>query len=103
MAKEKPELAPTKSPVAPAPAPAVETAAYVPTYKVSPEFKQELLKSIGDRPFNEIAGLINAVNVPTLDHQTLVQVINAIGQFPYVKVEKILTNINDYVTQVVED
>lgn len=82
---------------------AAETATYVPTYKVKPEFKQALLQSIGDRPFNEIAGLVNAINVDVLDHNTLVQIINAIGQFPYVRVEKLLTNINDYVVQITED
>ena len=80
----------------------VETNAYVPTYKVKPEFKQALLQAIGDRPFNEISGLINAINVPVLDHNTLTQVINVIGQFPYVKVEKLLSSINLYIEQVVE-
>lgn len=80
----------------------VETNAYVPTYKVKPEFKQVLLQSIGDRPFNEISGLVNAINVPVLDHNTLTQVINVIGQFPYIKVEKLLANINSYIEQVVE-
>lgn len=80
-----------------------ETAAYVPSYKVKPEFKQAVLQAIGDRPFNEIAGLINAIAVDTLDHQTLVQIINAIGQFPYVKVEKLLSSINDYVTQTIPE
>jgi len=81
----------------------VATAAYVPSYKVKPEFKQAVLQSIGDRPFNEIAGLVNAIAVDVLDHQTLIQIINAIGQFPYVKVEKLLSNINDYVIQITED
>lgn len=82
---------------------AIETAPYTPTYKIKPEFKQAVLKSIGDRPFNEIAGLINAINVDVMDHQTLVQIINAIGQFPYTKVVGLLTNINDYVTQTVDE
>ena len=56
----------------------VEVDAYVPTYTVKPEFKQAVLQAIGDRPFNEIAGLINAINVPTMDHNTLTQVINVI-------------------------
>jgi len=86
-----------------APAQTVETAAYVPSYKVKPEFKQAVLQAIGDRPFNEIAGLVNAIAVDVLDHQTLVQIINAIGQFPYVKVEKLLSNINDFVIQITED
>ncbi|MBW3020869.1 hypothetical protein KY334_06240 [Candidatus Woesearchaeota archaeon] len=81
----------------------VETDAYVPTYKVKPELKQAVLQAIGDRPFNEIAGLINAINVPTMDHQTLTQVINVIGQFPYVRVEKLLQNVNSYVEQVIPE
>ena len=81
----------------------IETSAYVPTYKIKPEFKQAVLQSIGDRPFNEISALINAINVPVLDHNTLTQVINAIGAFPYVKVEKLLSSINSYIEQVVEE
>ena len=81
----------------------VETNAYVPTYKIRPEFKQALLKAIGDRPFNEIAGLINAIDVPIMDHQTLTQIVNAIGQFPYTRVEHILKNVGQYVQQVIED
>jgi len=78
---------------------AIEQDAYVPTYKVKPEFKQAVLQAIGDRPFNEIAGLINAINVPVMDHNTLTQVINVIGQFPYVRVEKLLENVNQFVEQ----
>ena len=81
----------------------VETNAYVPTYKVKPEFKQALLKAIGDLPFNQIAGLVNAIDVDILDHQTLTQIVNAIGQFPYVRVEGILKNVGNLVTQVMED
>ena len=81
----------------------IETNAYVPTYKVKPEFKQAVLQAIGDRPFNEIAGLINAINVQVMDHNTLTQIINVIGQFPYVRVEKLLTSINTFVEQVIED
>lgn len=81
----------------------IETNAYVPTYKVKPEFKQAVLHAIGDRPFNEIAGLINAINVPTIDHNTLTQIVNAIGQFPYMRVEKLLTNMNNFVEQEIID
>jgi len=81
----------------------VETDAYVPTYKVKPELKQAILQAIGDRPFNEIAGLINAINVEVMDHNTLTQVINVIGQFPFVRVEKLLANVNSYVEQIIED
>lgn len=80
----------------------VETNTYVPTYKIKPEFKKELLKAIGDRPFNEIAGLINAVDVPVMDHQTLTQIVNAIGQFPYMRVELLMKNISNLVEQVIE-
>lgn len=81
----------------------VEQNAYVPTYKIKPEFKSAVLQCIGDRPFNEIAGLIQAINVETMDHTTLTQVINAIGQFPFVRVEKFMASINNYVEQVIEE
>ena len=81
----------------------VETNAYVPTYKIKPEFKQAVLKAIGDRPFNEIAGLINAIDVDVMDHQTLTQIVNALGQFPYVRVESVLKNVNNFVTQILQD
>ena len=81
----------------------VETDAYVPTYKVKPGLKQAILQAIGDRPFNEIAGLINAINVEIMDHNTLTQVINVIGNFPYVRVEKLLSNINTFVEQIIPE
>jgi len=81
----------------------VETNAYVPTYKIKPEFKKAVIQAIGDRPFNEIAGLINAINVEVMDHQTLTQIVNAIGQFPFVRVEGLMKNISNYVQQVIED
>jgi hypothetical protein len=81
----------------------VETNAYVPTYKILPTFKKALLQSIGDRPFNEIAGLIQAIDVEVMDHQTLTQVVNAIGQFPFVRVENLMKSISSHVQQVIED
>ena len=81
----------------------IEQDAYVPTYKVKPELKQAVLQAIGDRPFNEIAGLMNAINVEVMDHNTLTQVINVLGNFPYVRVEKLLSNINTFVEQVISD
>lgn len=81
----------------------IEQDSYVPTYKVKPEFRQAVLQAIGDRPFNEIAGLINAISVPVMDHNTLTQVINVIGQFPFVRVEKLLQDINGYVEQVIPE
>lgn len=80
----------------------VETNAYVPTYKIKPDFKKALLQAVGDRPFNEIAGLINAIDVDVIDHQTLTQIVNAIGQFPYLKVENLMKNVGSYVEQVIQ-
>lgn len=80
----------------------VETDAYVPTYKVKPEFKDAVLKAIGQHPFNQIAGIINAINVEVMDHNTLTQVINVLGNFPYTQVSGLLTNINAYVEQEIE-
>jgi hypothetical protein len=83
---------------------AVETAAYTPQYKIKPEFKQAVLKALGaKRAFNEIAGIINAINVPKMDHQTLTQVINVLGQFPYNDVEAVIINVNNYIELIVED
>lgn len=81
----------------------VETNAYVPTYKVKPEFKDAVLKAIGRHPFNQIAGIINAINVEVIDHNQLTQIINVLGNFPYTEVAGILTNVNAYVEQVVEE
>ena len=81
----------------------VETNAYVPTYKVKPEFKDAVLKAIGRHPFNQIAGIINAINVEVMDHNSLTQVINILGNFPYTEVAGILTNVNAFVEQIVED
>lgn len=81
----------------------VETKPYVPTYRVKPEFKDAVLKSIGQHPFNQIAGIVNAINVEVMDHNTLTQIINVLGNFPYVQVAGILTNVNAYVEQIVED
>jgi len=80
----------------------VETNAYVPTYKIKPEFKKALMQAIGDRPFNEIAGLVQAIDVEVMDHQTLTQVVNAIGQFPFTRVEGLMKSINTLVEQVIE-
>lgn len=82
---------------------AIETNAYVPTYKVKPELRDAILKALGKRPYNEIAGLINAISVEVMDHNTLQQVINVIGQFPFTDVEKLLAGINNYIEQVVEE
>jgi hypothetical protein len=92
--------APTTAPVDPTQK--VETNAYVPTYKIKPEFKKALLQAVGDMPFNQIAGLINAIDVPVMDHNTLQNIMNAIGQFPFVRVEGVMKNLNNYIQQVIE-
>ena len=86
-----------------APAQNVETEAYVPRYKVKPELKDAILKAIGEAPFNQIAGIMQAINVPEMDHNTLTQVINVLGNFPYIKVADLLRQVNNYVEQVIED
>lgn len=81
----------------------VETNAYVPTYRIKPEFKKALLQCIGDLPFNQIAGIVQAIDVEIMDHQTLTQIVNAIGGFPYTRVEGLMKNINNFVEQVIQD
>jgi len=81
----------------------VETDAYVPTYRVKPELKQAVLKAIGKYPFNQIAQIMQAINVEVMDHNTLTQVINVLGNFPYQDVHVLLGTVNDYVEMVVED
>jgi hypothetical protein len=82
---------------------AVETNAYVPTYKVKTELKQAVLKALGKYPFNQIAGIMNAINVEVMDHNTLTQVVNVLGNFPYQDVAGLISTINDYVEQIVEE
>jgi hypothetical protein len=103
MTKTTEEKAPEQTTPAIDPNAKIETNAYVPTYKIKPEFKQALLQAVGDRPFNEIAGLIQAIDVPVMDHQTLTQIVNAIGQFPFTRVENLMKNINNFVIQEIED
>lgn len=81
----------------------VEVNAYVPTYRIKPELKQALLKCIGDLPFNHIAGIVQAIDVEVMDHQTLTQVVNGIGQFPFQRVEVLMKNINQYVEQIIPE
>ena len=46
---------------------------------------------------------MNAINVEVMDHNTLTQVINVLGNFPYQDVSGLLGTINDYVEMIVED
>ncbi|MDD5649199.1 MAG: hypothetical protein PHF86_02095 [Candidatus Nanoarchaeia archaeon] len=85
------------------PTQAVETNAYVPTYRLKPEFKQAVLKAIGKFPFNQIAGIMNAINVEIVDHNTFQQIVNVLGQFPYEVIAGILQHIGDYVEQITEE
>ena len=82
---------------------AVETNAYVPTYNVKPELKKAVLQAIGKYPYNQIASIMQAINVEVMDHNTLTQVINVLGNFPFQDVAGLLGNINDFVEQVVEE
>lgn len=81
----------------------VETNAYVPTYKIKPELKTAVLRSLGKYPFKQIAGIMNAINVEVMDHNTLTQLINVLGEFPFEHVHQLLETINDYVEQIVEE
>ena len=81
----------------------VETDAYVPTYKIKPEFKDAVMKAVGKYPYNKTAALINAINVEIMDHNTLTRVMQALGQFPYIEVAPVLSNINSYIEQVLDD
>ena len=106
--KETPAPAPTPN-LTPDPTPTVdptqkvETNAYVPTYRLKPEFKQAILKAIGQYPFNQIAGIMNAISVDVVDHNTFQQIVNVLGNFPYQVVAGILQNVNSYVEQICED
>ena len=81
----------------------VETKAYVPTYKIRPELKAAVMKAIGKYPFNQIASIMNAINVEVMDHNTLTNIINVLGNFPYQDVASLLSSINDFIEQVVEE
>jgi len=81
----------------------VETNAYVPRYRVKPEFKKEVMKAIGKYPFNQIAQIMQAINVEFMDHNQLNQVVNVIGNFPYQDVAPLMGQITDLIEQVVED
>ena len=81
----------------------VEQKAYVPTYKVKPEFKAAVLEAIGKFPFNQINSIMQAINVEVVDHNTLTQILNVLGNFPYQNVEQLISNINNFVEQIVEE
>jgi hypothetical protein len=81
----------------------VETNAYVPTYRVLPKFKQELMRIVGKYPYNQIAGIMGAINVEVMDHNTLTQIINVLGNFPFEQIQPFLDHINEYVEQVIEE
>jgi hypothetical protein len=93
---------PTNPPVVNA-AQQVETESYVPSYRVKPEFREAVTKAIGEYPFEQIAGIMNAISVDTMDHNTLTQVINVLGKFPYIKIAGILANVNSFVEQIVDE
>ena len=94
--------APIKAPVVDA-AQEIETAAYVPKYDVKPEFQQAVLKAVGDAPFNQIAGIMQAIQVEEVDHNQLQQILGALGNFPYIKIAPILQNVGNYIVQKMDD
>ena len=94
IGKEAPTVDPTQK---------VETNAYVPQYKIKPEFKQAVLKAIGKFPFNQIAGIMDAINVEVVDHNRFQQILQVLGQFPYEIIAGILQNIGIYIEQIVSD
>lgn len=81
----------------------VETDAYVPTYKISPKFKEAVLRALGKHPFNQVAGILQALNVETMDHNTLNQLVNVLGQFPYEEIGGVITNVNQFIEQVIPE
>ena len=99
------QLIPEATPTTPAvdPTQKVETNAYVPTYRLKPEFKAAIMKAIGQYPFNQIVGIMNAISVDVVDHNTFQQIVNVLGNFPYQVVAGILQNINQYVEQIVAE
>jgi hypothetical protein len=81
----------------------IEQGNYVPKYVVKPEFQQAVLKAVGDAPFNQIAGIMQAINVTEVDHNQLQQILGALGNFPYIKIAPILQNVSNYVEQKLDD
>lgn len=81
----------------------IETKAYVPTYRIKPEFRDAVLKAIGKYPYNQIAGVMNAINVEIIDHNTFNQIMHVLGNFPYMDIAGIMQNIGNYIEQIVED
>jgi len=81
----------------------VETNAYTPEYKIKPELKAAVLRAVGKYPYNQIAGIMGAINVEVMDHNTLTQIINVLGNFPFEQIQPFLDHINEYVEQVIEE
>lgn len=81
----------------------IETKAYAPQYRIKPAFREAILKSIGDRPFNEIGPIMQAINVDVIDHNTLNQILQALGHFPYIKIAPVLTSIHTLVEQIIDE
>lgn len=82
------------------PAQNVETQAYVPTYRIKPEFQKAVYEALKKYPFNQIQAIMQAIKVEIMDHNTLTQIMNALGSFPYENVAGLLTNVNSYIEMV---
>lgn len=100
---EAPKVAPVQEAPQVDPTQKVEQDAYVPQYKVKPEFKKAVLQAIGKYPFNQIAQIMQAIEVEYIDHNQLNQVVNVLGNFPYQDVAQLMGVVTDLVEQVVED
>jgi hypothetical protein len=81
----------------------IETKAYVPKYLIKPEFQQAVLKAVGDAPFNQIAGIMQAINITEVDHNQLQQILGALGNFPYIKIAPVLQNVSNFIEQKLEE
>ena len=79
------------------PAQKIEQEAYVPTYRIKPEFQKAVLGAIGKFPFNQIQAIMAAVNVEKMDHNQLTQIMNAIGSMPYENVAGFMATVNQYI------
>ncbi|NJO91725.1 MAG: hypothetical protein HC831_24225 [Chloroflexia bacterium] len=61
------------------------------------------MKPLRKFPFNQIQAIMKAVKVNQMDHNTLTQIMNALGSFPYENVAPLLENVNSYIEMVQPD
>ena len=68
----------------------------VPVYKLNPKLKKDLLRVLGNYPYNSIAGLMFALDVEEVDYETLQKILNSLGALPYVLVQDVLLHMERY-------